>query len=279
LGYALAETLTAEQPEYSVNVTELPGAVGSLAALQAGEADCAFSFANVAYEAFVGRLPDQQHAMDQLRGVALVQVAPLHLLASTKSGIRNVRDLRGRTLSFGFGQAAETGTSRASMFVLEAYGVGPEGVRYAATPGDNRGAFGELDRGEVDAIFFLTAQPSAIVARALDTARLVPIRGPEIDELRQRYPFFRSFLIRAGAYPGQTTPIETVGVENVLLCRAALDPIIVQRITRSWFITLQRLVRAGTIAEAVSPKGASATPIPLHVGAADFYRSRPDSLD
>jgi TRAP-type uncharacterized transport system substrate-binding protein len=68
--------------------------------------------------------------------------------------------------------------------------------------------------------------------------------------------------------------VKTVGVETLLLCREDLDAGQVRRVTRAWFIALNRLVNDGLMSEAVSPKVASAVPIPLHSGAADYYRAR-----
>jgi hypothetical protein len=46
------------------------GSVSNLEALQAGTTDCAFSYADVAYEASAGRLPDASRTFHRLRGVA-----------------------------------------------------------------------------------------------------------------------------------------------------------------------------------------------------------------
>ena len=95
-----------------------------------------------------------------------------------------------------------------------------------------------------------------------------------MDTLRERYPFLHPSSIPAHAFKGQVAPLKTVGIESVLLCRDDVSPEHVQRVTKDWFITVTRLAKDGRLAEGVSASVASATPIPLHVGASDYYRAR-----
>jgi TRAP-type uncharacterized transport system substrate-binding protein len=81
-------------------------------------------------------------------------------------------------------------------------------------------------------------------------------------------------LIPAQTYPGQELPVKTLGLEGLLLCRSDLEARDVRQITKAWFTTLERAGRSGLITNAIGPKAAAATPIPLHPGAADYYRAR-----
>ena len=270
IGQALAETLRAEEQNYSVDVQTTSGAVGSIEAIEHGQSDCGYSYANIAYEAFASRPPDAPASLKQLRSVALVQISPLYFLVGHQSSVRSVADLRGRDVAFGL---PESGTFRAAMMVLKAYGLGPQDIRIREE--SFRDSFASIQQGALDGMFILSGQPSDGVARAAGGgARIVPLVGPEIDRLREQYPFFRPSLIAAGTYPAQDTAVKTVGVETLLLCREDLDAGQVRRVTRAWFIALNRLVNDGLMSEAVSPKVASAVPIPLHSGAADYYRAR-----
>ena len=106
--------------------------------------------ANIAYEAFEGRLPDDPQRYDRLRGVALVQLAPLHFLVRKGSSVRDVSDLRGRTLAIGTSGSA---TSRIAILVLRAYGLDRDSVQIR-DEGFNR-AFSPLKTGTLDAAFLL----------------------------------------------------------------------------------------------------------------------------
>lgn len=270
MGQALVQTLAADQPTYRATLVTTAGAVSAVEALQQGRGDCGFSYANIAYEAFAGRLPDEPRPLNQLRGIALVQISPLHFLVSRQSSIRSVSDLRGRTLAVGL---PVSGSFRAARLVLEAYGLDASSVRVQedAFPA----SFARLKDGSLEGLLFLAGQPSDVVSRAAESgARVLPLRGAAIDRLREQYPFLRPSLIPKRTYPSQDAPVKTVGVESLLLCRADLDPGHARQVTKAWFVTFNRLLNHGLMSDAVSPKLASAVPIPLHAGAADYYRAR-----
>ena len=270
LGRALAETLHSQTPAYSVEIVSNEGAVSSLESLENGTSDCGFSFANVAYEAFAGRLSDEPAPLKHLRGVALVQISPLYFVIGRHSSITGVRDLKGRTVALGVRGSA---SSRAASLVLDAFGIDLASVHVQSE--GFPASFQRLREGKLDAIFVLAGQPSNFIARAVEHgARVLPLQGQAMDALRERYPFLHPSLIPTRALTQQGVPIKTVGIDSVLLCRDDVDPERVQRVTQDWFLTLARLAKEGQLVDAVSSNVASATPIPLHVGASDYYRAR-----
>ena len=270
MGRALADALAHAQRAFAVEIVTNEGAVSSLESLQAGTSDCGFSYANVAYEAYAGRLSDEPGPLKRLRGVALVQVTPLYLLVRRASSVESVRDLTGHTLAFGVRGSA---SFRAASLVLNAYGVDLRSIHFKEE--GFPASFRRLREGQLDAVMILAGQSAAFVTRAVNEgARLLPIQGPGIDTLRERYPFLHPALIPSSTYPGQATALRTVGIDSVLLCRDGVVADEVRQVTREWESTSVRLVREGKLADRVSLSVASATPIPLHEGASDYYRSR-----
>jgi TRAP-type uncharacterized transport system substrate-binding protein len=53
-----------------------------------------------------------------------------------------------------------------------------------------------------------------------------------------------------------------------------LAPDRVRQLAADWFVALDQLLKAGELPQAFTRKAASATPIPLHQGARDYYRAR-----
>lgn len=79
-------------------------------------------------------------------------------------------------------------------------------------------------------------------------------------------------LIPAGVYPRQPLPVRTIGVNSLLLCRAGLEEELVYRLTKALF---QEVAETPTELLRLPDLGrAAATPIPLHAGAARYYRER-----
>jgi TRAP transporter TAXI family solute receptor len=103
-------------------------------------------------------------------------------------------------------------------------------------------------------------------------SHLVPLAGDPIEQLHRQYPFFRPMLIAGGAYRTQSLPVRTIGVHSLLLCRVDLDEGLVYRLTKALFQSLAE--QSNELLWSVDLDRAAATPIPLHAGAARYYRER-----
>jgi TRAP transporter TAXI family solute receptor len=131
-----------------------------------------------------------------------------------------------------------------------------------------------LDK-RLDAAFTVSSVPNDDATRLTQRgARLMHIRGPAVDRLRTAYPFLRSEIIPADSYPGQHEPVHTLSMDVVLLTRAGLDDAIVRRLTQALFLMLPRLSAELSFFKGMVPERAPATPVPLHPGAALYYREQ-----
>jgi len=220
----------------------------------------------VAYLSFTGRLAAQHGRFDRLRGIAVLQLSPVHLVVSARSGVKDPSELRGRHIGVG---TDGSGTALTAGLVLRAFRLEPSSVRTETLRYNDAAA--RLAAGDLDAMFVIGNDPvDAVRIAAGAGARILPLSGPAIDRLRHDYPFFHLAVVRRGSYPGQQEPIRTIGVENLLLCRADLPEQTVHDLTGRLF-ELQPSV--GPLRD-MDLDHAPAVPIPLHEGAARFYRER-----
>jgi len=147
---------------------------------------------------------------------------------------------------------------------LDATAVRVESLKYNE-------AAARLAAGGIDALFVTGSDPVDSVRTAAHAgARILPLTGPAIEQLRHDYPFFRPTVIHGGTYPGHPGSIHTIGVDNLLLCRRTLDETTVHDLTKQFFTRLSSLAILSTMDLEQAP----ATPIPLHDGAARYYRER-----
>jgi TRAP transporter TAXI family solute receptor len=268
LGDALARTYRRAFPHLTLKVIESPGSVRNVEAIQNGEADLGFAFADVAYVAFVGRLHDE--AFSRLRGIAVLQLNPLHVLVRVESPIRDVSGLRGRRVGVG---PPGSGTALTAGLMLRAFGIDPESVRAEYLQFNE--ASKRLIAGQLDALFVNASYPSESVTLATKAgARLLAIEGAAVDRLRHDYPFLRLTAIPAGTYPAHPRPVHTIGVDNVLVCSTDLPEDLVYELTKSFFGGLPALAAEQNSLRLMDFSQAPATPIPLHDGAARYYRER-----
>ena len=75
-------------------------------------------------------------------------------------------------------------------------------------------------------------------------------------------------------YPGQNAVIPTVGIDMVVLCRRDLDESIVYELTTQLFNAYPQLSGVEASLRFLNINEAPATPIPLHAGAARYFRER-----
>jgi TRAP transporter TAXI family solute receptor len=266
LGDALGRAYRTLMPEIDIAVLESPGSVRNVEAIQRDEADMGFAFADVAYVAFVGQLADVPYT--RLRGMAVLQLNPLHLVV--RPPITSVSTLRGRRVGLG---PPGSGTALTAGLVLQAFGIDPQSVQAELMPFNDASA--QLAAGHLDAMFVNAGYPSESVTMAARAgARLLPIEGPPIDRLRHDYPFLRLTTIPAGTYPAHPLPVHTIAVDNLLICRSDLDEELVYELTKQFFAALPALAGEQASLRLMDLAQVPATPIPLHDGAARYYRER-----
>jgi hypothetical protein len=249
-----------------VQVRDSAGSVANVEALQRGDADIGLSYADVAYMAFVGRLEGRPQAFSELRGIAVLELTPVHLVVRANSGIRDAAGLRGRRVGVGL---PGSGSALTADIVLAAIGIDASSARLEPLRYVDAG--NRLAAGTLDAMFVTGGDPLASVRASTGAgARLVPLAGPAIERLRHDYPFFRPTVIPGGTYPGHPDPIQTIGVDNLLVCRRSLDEALAHDLTARFFEGLPSL----SMLTLMDLDQAPATPIPLHDGAARYYRER-----
>lgn len=250
-------------PQFSIEAVTIGDAQKRLEALQAGSVDVANVVADVTYAAFYRRLPGHSSPLQNIRGIALWTRAVVHVLIGPNVDPSN--GFRGMRVVFGDPAAGNSALGESL--------INSTGVPTSAVSGEFLSyniAVDKLLKGDVDAVIATVSPPQELIVRALrGGARLREIRGPEVDRLRVHYPLLRRTLLPRGTYPGQDAPLHTVGVDLLLVCRADLDVELVYELTRALFEDIPKHVR-----RQVDPHRAPATLIPLHPGAARYYRER-----
>lgn len=263
IGDALEREYAARLPGIEFTRVDAVGSVGTVEAIQQHRADAGFVLGDVAYFTHL-RAAERGVRFAQLRGMAALHLAPIHLVVRPGLAVRSIGDLRGRRIGVG---SALSGQALLTGLIFGAYHLGHEIVQ----PGPRS----DLLNG-VDASFATGYYPAPTVTRALlHGARLLPIEGDLAEQLRRDYPFVQLVTIPAHTYPQQTEAVRTIGVGRMLVCRSDLDERVVHDLTRHFLEALPSLT--ATVSNSLRLTDltlASATSIPLHDGAAQYYRER-----
>ncbi len=268
----LAEALATAYRAAGVRVTvsESEGSVSNVRAIQNADADIGFAYADVAYSAYIGRLEGATGACDRVRALAVLELTPVHLIVREGAGIASVEGLRGRRIGVG---RPGSGSALTAHTVMRAFGIAEVDVR--AEPLSYIDAARRLDDGSLDAMFVTGSMPLESIQRSTRAgARLLPLVGEPIARLEREYPFFRPTLIPGGTYAGHPEPIRTIGVDNLLIARQGLGEPLAHDLTARLFDALPSLSGRLGLLRSMSVALAPAAPVPLHEGAARYYRER-----
>jgi TRAP transporter TAXI family solute receptor len=269
----LTEPLAAEYRRTLTGVeirsVSAPNSIDVIRAIQNGTADFGVAYSNDTYAGFWGEA-ETTTPKRELRGVALLQPLSEYLLVRGNSGIRRVNDLSGRVVAVG---PKDSSSSLLGRLVLEAFDLKSVTIKVVSSRAE--GAAGLKDR-TIDAVFLPGyVYPDEYMSSAIkDGAYFIPISGPSVDRLRANNPFGRLTTIPRNVLPGQTGIIPTVGVDMVVVCGLDVDEALVYELTKQLFIAFPRLSGVEASLRFLNFEEAAATPIPLHPGAARYFRER-----
>jgi TRAP transporter TAXI family solute receptor len=267
----LIRRLNGALPQTHIGLQPTSGGVVVVSAVDGGQGQLGLAQSDVVYLAYRRGIERNLYPHKNLRAIAVLWVNTFYVLVRRDSPFRSITDLKGRRVGI-----IRPGTSGefSTRIVLGAHGMSYADVQPIFEPTDT--LVPKLGSGEIDAVF--SANPLMLAAaRALSETvplRLLPIGRTEVNQLRGSYPFLRPVTVAANQLSGQNKPIETLGSEWLLVCRSDLSEELVYQLTREFFAQLPAMARDHGEAALIDPEQAPATPIPLHAGAARYYRER-----
>lgn len=258
-------------PQTHINLQTAAGGVVVVSAVDGGKGQLGLAQSDVVYLAYRRGIELNKYPHKNLRAIAVLWVNNLYVLVRADSRFRSIKDLKGRRVGIILpGTSGEFST----RILLTAHGMSYDDVQpifestYSLVP--------KLGAGEIDAVF--SANPVMLsAARDLSETvplRLLPIGRTVINQLRGSYPFLKPVTVAANQLKGQDKATETLGSEWLLVCRSDLSEDLVYDLTREFFAQLPAMARQHREAALIDPEQAPATPIPLHAGAARYYRER-----
>ena len=270
IGRSLATEYARVIPNLSTDVVRASSLASQVDAVQAGTVDVALEDAETAYLAFSRGTDTETTPHTRLRAIAVMFSIAVQVAVPADSGIVRIDDLRGRRVDVG---APGSAVDRAARIILESYGFGYDAI----TP--SYGASDTLERfqsGQLDARFFYSAFKHPVIdaiSHQLDV-RVLPIDRQRLGAIQERHHFLKLTTIPAGTYQHQSTNVSTVGMDVLLLCRQDLPDALVYELTRTLFDAVPTLEHAHEAAGAIDPERGPTASIPLHPGAARYYRAR-----
>jgi TRAP transporter TAXI family solute receptor len=269
LGVALAKVYGDNIDGVQTQVQSTKASVENLNLLQQGKGEIALALGDSVKLAAEGNADAGFKApLDKLRGIAAVYPNYIQIVATKESGITTLADLKGKSLSVG---APKSGTELNARAIFAAAGMSYDDLgKTEYLP------FAEsvelIKNRQLDA----TLQSAGLgvaslkdLSTSLDVV-IVSVPAEVVEALGAPYI---AATIPAGTYDGQTEDVATAAVVNFLVTHSDVTDDTAYQMTKLLFDNLPELVAAHKAATAIKLENAlSGMPIPLHPGAAKYYK-------
>jgi len=227
-GDAFAQTINETDPSLHVQPRNTKGSTENVPLLEAGQLDIALVQGEVVHEALsgIGRSPAN------LKIIVAMYSTPGMFVVRADSPYRSIRDLVGRPVAFG---ARGSGLVILARYVLDGIGLNQDRdfqAIYLDRAGDGPAMVTE---GRAAALWGggLGWPGFDTVAKAPGGARFIPPHAEEIERILAKHSFLRRLTIPAGSYPGQGSPIPSVGSWSFVLARPTLSDDVAYRLVRA----------------------------------------------
>ncbi|HCO92471.1 MAG TPA: C4-dicarboxylate ABC transporter substrate-binding protein [Phycisphaerales bacterium] len=276
-GIAISRMVNKNFDQYKIKVTveSTSGSVFNVNAVLNGDLVFGVVQSDRQYQAYNGLAEWSKYGKQtDLRSLFSVHPESITLIASEKSGIREIKDLKGKRINLG---NRGSGYLQNSRDVLKAVGHA-EGDDLNAEYAKAVEAPGLLQDGRIDAFFYTVGHPNSNIKEATSgriKVFIVPIRGPGIDKMLERYPYYAESTIAHSFYPyaKNTQDITTIGVKATFVTSKNVDEGIVYAVTKEVFENFEDFKSLHPAYKVLTKenmlKGLTA---PIHKGALKYYK-------
>ncbi len=267
--------------EHQITATAInsAGSGENVQMLKNNEAHMAILQSLFGLNAYRGEGPYDGRAVKNFRSVTMLweNVEHFTVLAKyAKSG--TIQDLKGLNEKFSIGKRG-SGTEGSGRTILAALDIDPETNLVLEYLGYNPSAQAMMD-GRIVGMNTPAGPPVAAVTQLFaqlgaKKVKVLEFTDEQLTKVRESYPIWDRFVVKAGTYPGQEKDINTISQPNFLAVRPDISEETVYLITKTIYENLPFLVGIHKATKAMSlDRAITGLPVPLHPGAAKFYKEK-----
>ena len=274
-GGAICRMMSKTRSEHGVRcgVESTGGSVYNINAIRGGELDFGVAQSDWQYHAFNGTSEfEATGAFEDLRSVFSIHPEPFTVVARADAGIATFDDLKGKRVNVGNPGSGQRGTMEVLMaakgWTMDDFALASE--LQAAEQSQ------ALCDNNIDAMIYTVGHPSGSIQEATTACDsiLVPVTGPEVEQLVADNPFYRVATIPGGMYRGTDADVMTFGVGATLVSSAAVPEDTVYALVKAVFSDIDQFRGLHPAFANLDPKemandGLSA---PLHPGAEKYFK-------
>ena len=269
LGGDIANLFNTAIEGVKANAQATGGSAENLRLIHNGDAELGTVQNDVAAYAFSGTDSFEGEVIDSFSVIASLYPEVIQLVARADSGIVNIEDLKGKRVSVG---AAGSGVFFNAVHILEAAGLTLDDVdeQYLSFSESSDA----MKNRQLDAYFTTAGIPNAAITELASSADVLMVQlTPEtVNALIEAKPFYVSYVIPGGTYPGIDEDAQTVAVMALLVGSSDLDDELVYNMVKSLYERGDELLTHAKKAEIKLETALDGVgDLPLHPGAQLYY--------
>ncbi len=274
-GGAIARIVNFKKKQYKMRLTveSTGGSVYNVNAIMAGDLDFGIVQSDRQYQAINGlaEWKDKSPQKD-LRAIFSIHPESITLLAGVDTGIKSIKDLKGRHVNIG---NPGSGQRQNSIDALNAAGIDiendmkAEGLKAAEAPG-------VLLDGRIDAFFYTVGHPSGAFKEATAGTRkvtFVPIELP--DSFYTKFPYYARSIVPISFYPNAVNKkdVPTFGVKATFVTHSRIPEKDIYNVVKEIFENFESFKKLHPAYSILTKKGMlEGLSAPLHPGAEKYYK-------
>ena len=217
---------------------------------------------------------EDQGPNPELRAVFSVHIEPFTVVARKDSGIQTFDDLKGKRVNIGNPGSGQRGTIEV---IMDAKGWTKDVYKLASELKSAEQAQALCDN-KIDAMVFVVGHPSGSIKEATTSCEsiLVPVTGPEIDEIVEKNSYYAKTSIPGGMYTGTDSDTETFGVAATFVSSTATDEDTIYQVVKAVFDNFELFKKLHPAFANLEPKHMvkDGLSIPLHDGAMKYFKEK-----
>ena len=265
-----------EKHNFSLSAISSAGSGENVKLLNDNEAQFAILQGLYGAWAWNGQGPYNGKQQTHLRSVSMLWQNVEHFIVRSelaKSGnVSDLNNLRGEKFSIG---KKNSGTENSGRQIMKGLNIDPEQFKLAYMGyGSSASA---LQNGTIEGMNTPAGVPVGAVTQAFaalgEDIKLLSFTDEQIKQANGNYNLWTKYEIPADTYPSVNKPITTIAQPNFLAVRNDVSDEDVYQLTKAIYenLTFLQSIHKATKAMALE-KAIAGLPVPLHPGAAKFYR-------
>lgn len=229
--------------------------------------------------AYNGKGPYEGRAVKDFRSLTMLWENVEHFVVLdeyAKTG--TIADLKGLNKKFSIGKRG-SGTEGSGRTILKAMEIDPETnltLEYLAyTPSAQAMMDGRIVGMNTPAGPPVAAVTQLFAQLGAKKIKVLEFTDAQLATVRESYPIWDRYVVKAGTYPGQKEDINTISQPNFLAVHPEVSQETVYKITKTIYENLPFLVGIHKATKAMSlDRAIVGLPVPLHPGAAKYYKEQ-----